>query len=250
MFWRAHPMWTNLATYATVALVGAVLIAAIGRRATVRQLRPGAWLVFLAVGAIIGLFAPGGIIFFLFPPLIVLVGMIVSRWWRPAEQVGSLAAILLLYLTWGAMLALLEELLNSGPMWVFAPLGALLILPILIEAKPLIDAARTRGTAIVSGTLALLLWGASAAAPAYSADRQQRFVIEHVTDARSGRASWSVLNGGLPLPKGYRESGNWRWGGLPYAEAKRWLAPAPAAAMAANEPSPCACAQMAPSGSR
>jgi hypothetical protein len=127
------------------------------------------------------------------------------------------------------MLALLEELLNSGPMWVFAPVGALLILPAVVEAKPLIDAVWLRGAAAVAGALALLLWAISAAAPAYSADRQQRFVIEHVTDVSSGKATWSVLNGKAPLPAGYADARDWSWGKLPYSEAQRWLAPAPGA---------------------
>ena len=100
------------------------------------------------------------------------------------------------------MLALLEELLNSGPMWLFAPLGALLILPVLIEAKPLIDAAKLRRAGIVAGVLAALGWAAAAAAPAYSADRQQRFVIEHVTDARTGNPTGrcSTAKPGCPRP--------------------------------------------------
>ncbi len=230
MFWRGHPVWTTLGAYACVLLFASVLLATIGRRLTVRQLRPGAWLLFLAVGGVMLLFAPGGIIFFLFPPLLVLVGMAAARWWRPAELVGSVSAILLLYLTWGAMLALLEELLNHGPMWVFAPLGALVLLPVVVEAKPLIAAARLCGAALVSGGLGLLLWGGAAAAPAYSADRQQRFVIEHVTDARSGKAQWSVLNGKALLPEAYESGHDWRWDKLPYAKPQRWLAAAPAAA--------------------
>jgi hypothetical protein len=76
--------------------------------------------------------------------------------------------------------------------------------------------------------LALLLWAAAATAPAYSADRQQRFVIEHVTDANSGRSQWSVLNDKVPLPYAYRDVGKWQWAKLPYATTERWLAPAAA----------------------
>src|SRR5207248_6027158 len=108
------------------------------------------------------------------------------------------AAIVLLYLTWGAMLGLLEELLNGGPMWLFAPLGSLLIVPILIETKPLIDRVRLSEAATVAGVLTLAGWAAAAAAPAYSADRQQRFVIEHVTDLRTFKSAWSVINDGAP----------------------------------------------------
>jgi len=228
MFWREQPVWTHLAAYASVILVAVVLLATIGRRAEIRQLRAVFWLITVAIGAIIGLVAPGGMIFFLFPPLLALIGMVAARWWGPAERIGAVAAIVLLYLTWGAMLGLLQELLNGGPMWIFAPLGAFLILPILIEAKPLIDAVRLRACAAIAGALVLLGWAAAAAAPAYSADRQQRFVIEHVTDASSGKESWSVLNDGAPLPDAYRTAAKWNRGTLPFSERPRWLATAAA----------------------
>ncbi|HEY6049426.1 MAG TPA: M20/M25/M40 family metallo-hydrolase [Sphingomicrobium sp.] len=226
MFWRADALWTNLAAYTSAMLVAAVLLATIGRAATREQLRACYWLLLLALGGIIGLIAPGGIIFFLFPPLIALIGMVASRWWRPAELLGSAAAILFLYLTWGALLALLQELLDGSPMWVFAPLGALLIIPVLIEAKPLIDDAKLRPTAALAGGLALLGWAAAAAAPAYSWDREQRFVIEHVTDASSGKSWWSVVNDGAPLPHNFPT--NFRRGTLPFSARQRWIAPAPA----------------------
>ena len=224
-FWRAHPEWTHLATYSTVILAAVMLLATIGRRAEVRQLRLSFWLVYLMIGALIGIFAPGGIVYFLFPPLLVLSGLLLARWWKPAEILGSIAAIAFLYVTWGAMLALLEELLNSGPMWIFALLGALLILPAIIETKPLIS--NWKVPSIIAGMLTLTGWVAAVAAPAYSAERQQRFVIEHVTDADSGKAYWSVLNGKAGLPDAYEAAADWRWEKLPYADGKRWLAGAP-----------------------
>lgn len=232
-FWRGHPEWTHLASYASVILAAILVLATAGRRAEVRQLRTSFWLVYLATGGLIGLFAPGGIVYFLFPPLLVLAGMLASRWWKPAEIVGSLTAIAFLYLSWGEMLALLEELLNSGPMWLFAPLGALVILPIFIEAKPLIDGARTRSAIAIASALALLGWTVAAVAPAYSADRQQRFVIEHVTDANAGKSYWSILNGRARLPEAYKGAGKWRWAKLEHSEAKRWLADASTANVAA-----------------
>jgi hypothetical protein len=213
-------------------LVAVALLATLGRKAEVRQLRPGFWLVYLAIGALIGLVAPGGIIFFLFPPLLALAGIFAGRWWRRAEQIGAITAIFLLYLTWGAMLGLLQELLNGGPMWIFAPLGALLILPVLIEAKPFIDGLPLRVTAAIAGGLALAGWASAAAATAYSADRRQRFVIEHVTDATSGKSSWSVVNDGAPLPPAFPSAGEWHRGTLPYTDRPRWLASAPADAAA------------------
>src|SRR6185369_816107 len=50
MFWRAEPIWTNLATYASVILVGAALLATIGGKADRTQLRSAFWLVFLLIG--------------------------------------------------------------------------------------------------------------------------------------------------------------------------------------------------------
>jgi hypothetical protein len=229
MFWRAHPLWTHLAVYATAACVAVVLLTLIGGTLDRTRLRPAFWFFFLLVGGMIALIAPGGIIFFLFPPLLALAGMLASRRWKQTEAVGSALALIVLYLTWGAMLGLLEELLNSGPMWLFAPLGLLLIIPVLIEARPIIARAGLRRAAIASGALAILGWAAAAAAPAYSADRQQMFVIENVTDAQSGKSLWSVRNGHAPLPDAYQTGRNWRWDKVPYTETRRWLADAPAA---------------------
>jgi len=172
----------------------------------------------LAVGAAIGQAAPGGVVFFIFPPALALLGMFASRWWQPAEKAGSAAAILFLYLTWGAMLGLLEELLNGGPMWIFAPLSALLIIPLLIEARPLIVASGTRAVSIVSGLFVLLGTGAMLAAPAYSADRQQRFSIQHVSDVSNNKSWWSVLNDAAPLPAAFE--GKWKRGKLPFSQPK------------------------------
>ena len=222
-FWRAEPVWTHLAVYASVILVGVALIASLGGGGTQRQLRAGFWLTYLALGVMIAAFAPGGIIFFLFPPLVAMIAILLSRLWRPAELLGAIVAIVLLYLTWGGMLGLLEELLNDGPMWVFAPLGAFIILPILIEARPLIGALSARISTVVAAVLTLVFWAGAIAVPAYSADRQQRFVVEHVTQG-SDKAWWSVLDDGAALPKGFGT--NWTHGKLPYSDRLRWIAPA------------------------
>ncbi|HKP34962.1 MAG TPA: hypothetical protein VJT70_09325, partial [Sphingomicrobium sp.] len=226
MFWRAYPLWTHLAVYAAAMFIGVALLAAIGGGLDRTRLRPAFWFVFLIVGGAIGLIAPGGIIFFIFPPLLALAGMLAARWWQPAERLGCYVAILVLYVTWGALLGLLEELLNGGPMWVFAPLASLLIMPVLIEARPLIAGAGPRAGGAVAGVLALVAVGASLAVPAYSADRQQRFVVQHVTDVSGRKSWWSILNDGAPLPEAI--AGEWKRGELPFSERPRWLASAPA----------------------
>ena len=224
MFWRAHAIWTHLAIYATTILVAVVVSTAIAGNLDRTRQRAAFWFIFLALGGAIALSAPGGIIFFLFPPLTALFGMLASKRSKRAERIGAFAAILVLYLTWGAMLGLLEELLNGGPMWVFAPLGALIIIPILIEARPLIIGAGPRNSAIVSAVLAFFCWGVAAAVPAYSADRQQRFVIQHVSDVSRGKNWWSVLNDGAPVPAAAGES--WTRGELSFSDRPRWLSPA------------------------
>lgn len=226
MFWRAHPIWTNLMVYASAMLVAVVLLATLGRRIDVRQLRASFWFAYVVIGAIISLIAPGGIIFFLFPPLLTLAGMIGCRLGFPTERIAAALAIVALYVTWGEMLGLLEELLNVGPMWIFAPLGSLIIVPILIEAKSLIDKVPVRQAAGISALLVLASGAAAASAPAYSADRQQRFVIQHVTDASSGKSWWSILNDGAPLPRRY--GNGWKRGKIPISDRSRWLEPAPA----------------------
>ena len=75
-------------------VVAAALLATVARRVEVRQLRAAYWFIFLVLGGIIGMIAPGGIIFFIFPPLLVLAGMLVARDWKPAEPVASAAALL------------------------------------------------------------------------------------------------------------------------------------------------------------
>lgn len=225
MFWRAHPQWVHLASYSGVLLVGTALLRSIGRDATVRQLKITFWLLFLAIGGLVGLVTPDGIIFFMFPPLLAAIGMIVGRWWRPADLVGSLLAILFLYFTWGAMIGLLQELLNGGPMWLFAPLAALLLLPALIESKPLIDDSQhSRGVGF-AGVLVIAAWATAAAVPAYSEDRQQRFVIQHVTDAGEQNSWWSIVNDRNPLPSAF--GSGWKWRKLPFGGTPRWVEPAP-----------------------
>ena len=133
-YWRAHPELSFVAIYATVLLGALVVLRTVAARTSRDQLRAGAWLVFLLLGALLASVAPGAIIYFLAPPTAVLIGVIVSRWWRPAEAIGGLVAIVILFLTWGEMLGLLEVLFNPGPLWIAGPVAAIMI-PALAEAQ-------------------------------------------------------------------------------------------------------------------
>ncbi len=227
MFWRAYPLWTHAAVYASALVAAIVLLATVGRRLDTGQLRAAFWLAFMMLGVVIAVAAPLGIIFFLLPPLAFGLGVIAQRWHRHAERIGAWLAILMLYLTLGAMVGQLEELLSRGPLWLFAPLGLLVMVPVLIEAKALFDASPSRVAIGVGGALALAGWAASAIAPAYSSDRAQQQTLEHVVDAANGRAYWSLLNDGAPPPDAWGGLANWKIGELPYSKRKRWLAPAP-----------------------
>jgi hypothetical protein len=230
MFWRAYPIFIHLAVYASMATAAFAALRTLSGKIEIERLRAAYWLLFLLVGVAVALIAPGGIIYFLLPTIVLLPAMLARKSERGAERWAALIAVALLFLTYGVMLAQVEELLNQGPMWLFAPLGALIVLPVLIEAQPIITEICRRLTIVIAAVLALVGWTAAAAAPAYSADRQQRFSIEHVTDITTGKASWSVINDQAPLPSAYRRLGEWRWARLPYSKRKRWLIEAPAVA--------------------
>lgn len=224
-FWRAYPLWAHLAVYACglVAAVGG--LALLGRRLTVAQLRASYWLGFLLLGLVILFIAPGGVIYFLLPPAIALIGIAAGRGLPGAERVGAIFAAFLLWLTLGEVLALLGELLSNGPIFVLAPLAMLIALPWLIEAKAAMDGSGRLAAIGAAVAVMTIGWIAVGIAPAYSADRQQRFVIQHFTDTGSGRAYWAVLNDHKPLPDAY--GAGWHWGEVPNIEGKRWIAPAP-----------------------
>ena len=72
--------------------------------------------------------------------IVALLGILVKQ-----ERIGAIAAALLLWLTFGELLALLGELLNNGPFFIFAPLALLVAMPWLIEAKALLASGDIAG---------------------------------------------------------------------------------------------------------
>ena len=227
-YWRAYPVVTATAVYAAAlaaSVIGLLLVAGTAERT---RLRAAFWFCFTALGAALSIVAPGGAIYFLLPPLVAALGMAARRRFAWAERGGAIAAALLLYLTLGPALALFEELMNGGPLWAFAPLGAVIMLPALIELRPLLS--RPPPALVIAGALdlAIAFWLAAGFVPAYSPDRQQLFTIEYVWDetARSGR--FAVNNDGAPVPY----AADWRRTEMPYTTRRRWAAPAPAVPIA------------------
>lgn len=223
-WWRGHP-WTGAAMVYGAAILACVLaLRWIGGEAGRARLRAWYWFGFLSAGAAITALAPGAAIFFLFPPLLAAIGLAAARRWPAAERIGGIAAAVLLFLSFGPALGLMEELLSNGPIWIFAPLGTALLLPFLIEAKPLLR-ARTAPAAAIA--LFAAGWGAAALAPAYSAERPQRFTIEYVWDAAAGEGRWAVRNDSKELPAAFEAVGDWERAELPYSKRRRWVADAP-----------------------
>ncbi|HEX8192906.1 MAG TPA: M20/M25/M40 family metallo-hydrolase [Allosphingosinicella sp.] len=225
VWWRAHPEATGLAIglSALAACIGPLLL--LGRERTTETLRAAFWLVFLVLGALLALVAPGGTILFIFPPLIAAAGA-GTRF----ERAAGLLAAALLFLLFAPLLELLETLLGVGSAWMFAPLAAIVVWPWLIELAPLFRAARAR--AVAAGVFALMAagWLWAGLAPAYSEDRQQRFSVEYAWDADQRQGQWAILNDGAPLPEAYRSLAPWEAsaGTVPWGTARRWKAPAPA----------------------
>ena len=52
--------------------------------------------------------------------------------------------------------------MNGGPLWVFAPLGAVILLPVLIELAPWLSRGR-RALAVAGGDLGVACWIAAGA---------------------------------------------------------------------------------------
>jgi hypothetical protein len=227
-FWRAHPEAISLAVDAAAlaANIAALLWAA--RAVETSHLRPAFWLVFMIFGAAICAIAPGGSIFFLAPPLVALAGVAASKRIPSAKPIAGWVAALLLFLTWVPLLALAQVLLDFRSAWLFAPVSALIILPVLIEAWTML-AAMPRRLALGSALAAVLAcWGVAGSLPAYSADRKQAFGIEYVSDGADKRGRWLVVNDGARLPDAFDAAGPWRRRGeVPWSTRPRWEAAAP-----------------------
>lgn len=223
-YWRAWPEAKGLAVYLTALLASAAALLWIGRRTGRTRLRAAFWLVFLILGALLALAAPGAAIFFLLPPLIAGAGMLARGRIVRVEQVAALVAWAALYLSWAPLLDLSETLLDMDAAWTFAPVAVLLMLPVLIELRPLLASQPRGGTLAAFALLALAGWIGAALAPAYSENRKQAFGIEYVRDEDGPR--WMVVNDGAPLPAAFQDFEPGKE--VPWSSRRRWSAPAPA----------------------
>lgn len=223
-YWRAYPIVATTAVYASALAACAIALLLIAGTAERTKLRAAFWLFFTALGGSLCFVAPGGAIYFLLPPLVMALGVVGKRWHPRAEQVGGILAAILLFVTFGPAIALFEELMSGGPIWIFAPLGALVMLPVLIELRPALSRASALFAVAGALGLAILGWIVAGFTPAYSADKQQLFAVEYVWDATTNSGRFAVNNDGAPVPF----AADWQRTELPYSTRRRWVAPAPA----------------------
>ncbi len=224
-FWRAYPLASELAIYAGVIALGLALLA-LGKRWSVPQLRRAWWLLFLMIGIGFSVAAPGAMIYFVLPPLVFLLGTFFGKRWPGIETAAALLAAALLFVTLGSALGLIQDLINSGPLWILALLGGLVLIPWLIEARPLLEGGRWPRVAAGALAFAVLAWVPAGLVAAYSEDRQQQWTLQHVTDPQLRQPVWSVVNDRKPLPAAWSSLGQWRLGTLPGGTRQRWLSPA------------------------
>ncbi len=226
-YWRAYPILTDLALYASVLLVCAALLARFARGTSGVALRQAFWLIFIGMGTALSAFLPGAAILFLLPGIVAVAGLLVGTRAAWAGSAVMIAAALLLYILWTPLLWLMGLLLENGSAWIFAPVVAIILLPWLIEAKGLIDRAAFKPLLGALGAVAVAAWGVAALAPAYSSDRKQEFGIEYLWDAAKGQGRWLVVNDGAALPAALAPARFEPGVKVPWSTRKRWVAEAP-----------------------
>ncbi|MGN6058835.1 MAG: M28 family peptidase [Sphingomicrobium sp.] len=236
-FWRAYPQVTYLAVYAVLIAAMAGAWGRWGAAVERWRMRAAAWLFILLIGTALSIALPGAIIFFLFAPAVAILGIALSRRARGVATALAVLAIVVQFLIFAQMLALIEALLIDGPLWAVAPLAALAVLPALVET----DNARLRPAVAVLVAASLSLWAAAMLLPRSSTERPASFSIDYFRDADQKTASWGIAAKQAPLPDGYR--GDWHQGTLPYNGRTRWIAaapllatPLPSARVIASEP--------------
>ena len=220
-FWRAYPLVTYLAVYATLLAAMAAAWRRWGCGMDRRRARAGAWLLILIFGALISFVLPGATIFFLIAPAIALAGIALPGRAATVATVLSVIATVLQFVMFAELLAAVEMLLIDGPLAAVVLLAALAALPAIVET----DAHSSRFAALTLLAGALALWTAALAIPRASAERPLGFSIDYFRDADAKSASWAVATKQAPLPPNY--PGRWEKTELPYNGRLRWASPAP-----------------------
>jgi hypothetical protein len=218
-YWRAYPEWLSLAVDLTAIASAAAALLWLSRGVPRERLRLAYWLVFLLLGAAICTIAPGAAIYFLLPPSFAAIGLL----WPRLERAATALALLALLLTWLPLLHLSQVLLDLDSAWIFAPVSAMILFPLLIELQPSFTRlGRGRTTAAIAA-VAALFWLPPALAPAYSEERKQRLSVEYAWDAAAGKAQLLAYHDRGPLPEAFSAAGKVRRDvEVPWSGYRRW----------------------------
>ena len=237
-FWRAYPLVVYMAVYATLLLAMGFVWWWWGRALDKRRMRAASWLVILIVGGALSVALPGATIFFLIAPAFALAGIAVSDRSPFAANLLVTLAIIIQFVMFTEILALLEMLLIDGPLAAVVLLAALAALPAIVE----IDAKASRWAVVGCLIASVGLWTAAMAIPRSSTERPLQFSIDYFRDATKQKANWAVATKQAPLPRGY--PGQWDKKVLPYNGRTRWVSdaplldtPVPTATILSTEPS-------------
>jgi Peptidase family M28 len=237
-FWRAYPLIAYLALYAVLLLAMAAIYARLGRGIDRGRLRAASWLLILVVGSILSIALPGATIFFLIAPAVALLGIAASARSPRFGTAFVIAAVVIQFLMFAELLALVEMLLIDGPLWAVVPLAALSSLPAIVEVK----ADALRPSIILLALCSLGLSTGALAVPRASSERPLGFSIDYFRDVQKNTADWAIATKQAPLPANY--PGKWDTGVLPYNGRTRWIMTAPllrtpvaSVRIVANEPS-------------
>ncbi|HET7709618.1 MAG TPA: M20/M25/M40 family metallo-hydrolase [Sphingomicrobium sp.] len=220
-FWRAYPLVTYLAIYAVTLLAMAAVRKRFGEPLDPWRLRTAVWLLILFLGAVVSIFLPGAMIYFLVAPAIALAGILLSRRSPRAAAWLAVAAALVQFVMFAQLLGLIELLLIDGPIYAVAPLAVLAALPFMVETDP----GRLGPLLLALVITAALLWFAALLLPRGSADRPAAFNIDYFRDDSAGTGKWAVASKQAPLPGDF--PGRWRKAILDYSPRTRWVADAP-----------------------
>ena len=220
-FWRAYPLVAYLAVYATLLLAMGFIWWWWGRALDRRRMRAAAWLVILIIGGALSIALPGATIFFLIAPVIALVGIAVADRSPFAANLLVTLAIVIQFVMFAEILALVEMLLIDGPLAAVVLLAALVALPAISE----VDAKASRWAVVAMLAASAGFWIAAMTIPRMSPQRPLQFSIDYFRDATKQKANWAVATKQAPLPRGY--PGQWSKQVLPYNGRTRWVANAP-----------------------
>lgn len=220
-FWRAYPLVVYVALYAAVLAAMAAIWWRWGGGIDRSRIRAAAWLLILTIGALGSFALPGATIFFLIAPALALAGIALSDRSPPAAKVLVVLAIIVQFLMFAQLLALIEMLLIDGPLTAGLPLAALAALPAIVET----DARQSQPTVLASLAVAAVMCIAALAVPRASAERPLSFSVDYFRDATKDTAKWAAATKQAPLPSAF--PGNWSKAVLPYNSRTRWVTPAP-----------------------